>query len=51
MDEARTLLATVRRDLEIEEAEKQTTMRDLEMEREKSANLQSVLEDFQSGWR
>ncbi|KAG8904852.1 hypothetical protein FRB99_001058 [Tulasnella sp. 403] len=47
-DEVRTLLATVRRDLEMEQAEREKDARDLEMEREKSANLQSVLEDFQA---
>lgn len=48
-DEARSLLETARREWEIEEAQREKEAQDLAMEKEKSANLQSVLEDFQAG--
>ncbi|KAG8983930.1 hypothetical protein FRB90_005648 [Tulasnella sp. 427] len=47
-DEARSLLVAARREWEIEEAKREKEVQDLAMEREKSANLQSVLEDFQA---
>ncbi|KAG9033930.1 hypothetical protein FS837_002314, partial [Tulasnella sp. UAMH 9824] len=47
-DEARMLLETARREWEIEEAQREKEAQDLAMEQEKSANLQSVLEDFQA---
>ncbi|KIO21248.1 hypothetical protein M407DRAFT_15839 [Tulasnella calospora MUT 4182] len=47
-DEARSLLDSARREWEIEEAQREKDAQDLAMEKEKSANLQSVLEDFQA---
>lgn len=48
-DEARSLLDATRREWELEEAQREKEAQDLAMEKEKSANLQSVLEDFQAG--
>lgn len=48
-DELRTALAALRRELELEVANEEGIARELDLERAKSANLQSVLEDFQSG--
>ncbi|KAG8948739.1 hypothetical protein FRC04_009350 [Tulasnella sp. 424] len=47
-DEARSLLDATRREWELEEAQREKEAQDLAMEKEKSANLQSVLEDFQA---
>ncbi|KAG8905638.1 hypothetical protein FRC01_008285 [Tulasnella sp. 417] len=47
-DEARTVLEAARREWEIEGAQWEKEAQDLAMEKEKSANLQSVLEDFQA---
>lgn len=49
LDEARSSLESARRDLELERQARQKDTRELEAEREKSFNLQSVLEDFQRG--
>lgn len=48
-DEARTAIETLRRELEAMESDRVKDAKDLQSEKEKSANLQSVLEDFQSG--
>lgn len=48
-DEARTTADILRRDLEAERESRQRAEGAFEMEREKSNNLQSVLEDFQAG--
>jgi len=48
-DEARTLVQSLRRELELERDERQKRELELQREKEMSANLQSVLEDFQSG--
>ena len=47
-DEARSSADALRRDLEVEREAKQRAETNLEVEREKCSNLQSVLEDFQS---
>ena len=47
-DEARSSADALRRDLEVGREEKQRAETNLEVEREKCSNLQSVLEDFQS---
>ncbi|KAI0821945.1 hypothetical protein BC628DRAFT_1393085 [Trametes gibbosa] len=47
-DEARTTADALRRDLEVEREARQSAEGGLEVEREKSNNLQSVLEDFQA---
>ncbi|KAH8113821.1 hypothetical protein DFH11DRAFT_1509821 [Phellopilus nigrolimitatus] len=47
LDEARTVSENLRRDLEIERKEREKENAELVDEREKSVNLQSVLEDFQ----
>ncbi|KAI0631327.1 hypothetical protein C8Q77DRAFT_200708 [Trametes polyzona] len=47
-DEARTTADALRRDLEAEREARQRAEGGLEVEREKSTNLQSVLEDFQA---
>lgn len=49
VDEARTAEESMRRDLEVEQEMRQRETGQLEMEREQSRNLQSVLEDFQAG--
>lgn len=48
-DEARTALANVRRELEVERTAREMAAAELAVEREKCVNLQSVLEDFQAG--
>ncbi len=48
-DEARTQLASFRRDFEHEQGNTEQTKRALEVEKEKLARLQGVLEDFESG--
>lgn len=48
-DEIRGALGLLRRELEMEQAHREGDRQDLEMERAKTVNLQSVLEDFQSG--
>lgn len=48
-DEARATIETLQRDLEIEREAREREAVELEAEREKANNLQSVLEDFQSG--
>lgn len=48
-DEARTALEATRRDLEIEREAREREASALLTEREKTENLQSVLEDFQAG--
>ncbi|KAI0322865.1 hypothetical protein OF83DRAFT_1090971 [Amylostereum chailletii] len=47
-DEARAALDAVRRELEMERDAHERDVADLDAEREQTANLQSVLEDFQS---
>ncbi|EPT02100.1 hypothetical protein FOMPIDRAFT_1059377 [Fomitopsis schrenkii] len=47
-DEARTALANVRRELEVERTAREMAAAELAVEREKCVNLQSVLEDFQA---
>ncbi|KAI0754302.1 hypothetical protein C8Q80DRAFT_1094324 [Daedaleopsis nitida] len=47
-DEARTTADAFRRDLELERETRHRSETSLEVEREKCANLQSVLEDFQA---
>ncbi|TFY67542.1 hypothetical protein EVJ58_g1566 [Rhodofomes roseus] len=47
-DEARTALANLRRELEVERTAREMTATELAVEREKCVNLQSVLEDFQA---
>lgn len=49
LDEARTSLENLRRDLEIEREARVSEHEELELEREKTSNLQSVLQDFQLG--
>lgn len=49
VDEARTAEQLMRRELEQEQEARQRELGQLEMEREQSRNLQSVLEDFQAG--
>ena len=48
-DETKTSLDSLRRDLEVEREARIQESTQLEVEREKAANLQSVLEDFQAG--
>lgn len=48
LDEARTTVNKLTRELEIDHDVRQRQDRELEIEREKASNLQSVLEDFQS---
>ncbi|PIL23079.1 hypothetical protein GSI_14387 [Ganoderma sinense ZZ0214-1] len=47
-DEARTTVDSLRRDVEIERDSRRHAETNLEVEREKCVNLQSVLEDFQT---
>ncbi|CAL1699133.1 unnamed protein product [Somion occarium] len=47
-DEAKTALESLRRDLEIEREARVQESTELQVEREKTTNLQSVLEDFQT---
>ena len=48
-DEARTALANLRRELEVERTTREMVASELAVEKEKCVNLQSVLEDFQAG--
>ena len=48
-DEANSNLEFLRRDLEIERESREHEYSELQVEREKANNLQSVLEDFQAG--
>jgi hypothetical protein len=48
-DEAKANLVIVRRELDLEKDARAKDTNELAGERERSANLQSVLEDFQSG--
>lgn len=48
-DEAKAGLVSLRRELEVEKDARMKDAEELQRERERSANLQSVLEDFQSG--
>lgn len=48
-DEARTALESLKRELELERQAKERDAAELELAREQSTNLQSVLEDFQAG--
>lgn len=48
-DESRSSLESLMRDLELEREARERDAHELEMEREKANNLQSVLEDFQAG--
>jgi hypothetical protein len=48
-DEARSNAEMYRRDLELEREARERDAAELESEREKSDNLQSVLQDFQAG--
>ncbi|KAK0203695.1 hypothetical protein DFS33DRAFT_1261123 [Desarmillaria ectypa] len=47
-DEYKTATESLRRDLELEQEAREREMQELETEREKSENLQSVLQDFQA---
>ena len=49
VDEARTALESLKRDLELEREAREREGSELELAREQSHNLQSVLEDFQAG--
>ncbi len=48
-DEYNTTMETLRRELELERGAREREAQELETEREKSDNLQSVLQDFQAG--
>jgi hypothetical protein len=48
-DEAKAGLASSRRELELENEARSKDNEELQLERERAENLQSVLEDFQSG--
>lgn len=48
-EEAREAASAARRDLELERDAREALERELGVDREKAANLQSVLEDFQAG--
>lgn len=50
VDEAKAALASSRREFEAEKEARMKDVEELQREHERSANLQSVLEDFQSGW-
>jgi len=47
-DEARTTIGNLRRELDAERAAKEAAVNDLQSERDRCNNLQSVLEDFQT---
>ena len=49
VEESRLTIESLQRDLELEREAREKEARELEFEREKSGNLQSVLEDFQAG--
>jgi hypothetical protein len=48
-DEAKSAVEMYKRDVELEREARTREAGELELEREKSSNLQSVLEDFQAG--
>lgn len=48
-DEAKTAVESFKRDLELEREARERDLAELEMQREQSSNLQSVLVDFQAG--
>lgn len=48
-EESRMTIESLQRDLELERDARERETGELEFEREKSGNLQSVLEDFQVG--
>ena len=48
-DEAKAAADVLRRDLELEREAREREADELESERQKAMNLQSVLEDFQAG--
>lgn len=48
-EESRTIVESLQRDLELEREAREREAGELEFERERSGNLQSVLEDFQAG--
>ena len=48
-EESRITIESLQRDLELEREAAEREAAELEFEREKSGNLQSVLEDFQAG--
>ena len=48
-EESRITIESLQRDLELERDARERETGELEFEREKSGNLQSVLEDFQVG--
>ena len=49
VEESRLTIESLQRDLELEREARGKAAGELEFEREKSGNLQSVLEDFQAG--
>lgn len=49
VDEAKSSLESLKRELDQEREARQKDKRELEQEKEKAQNLQSVLEDFQAG--
>lgn len=49
VEESRLTIESLQRDLELEREARGKEAGELEFEREKSGNLQSVLEDFQAG--
>ncbi len=48
-DESRSLVDILKRDIELEREAREREAAELDVEREKSENLQSVLQDFQAG--
>jgi hypothetical protein len=48
-DEAKTAVESFKRDLELEREARERDAEELELQREQSSNLQSVLVDFQAG--
>jgi hypothetical protein len=50
-DEAKTAVESFKRDLELEREARERDAAELELQREQSSNLQSVLVDFQAGMR
>jgi hypothetical protein len=48
-EDAHTLIDSLRRDLQVEREAREQEADQLEIERERCTNLQSVLEDFQAG--
>jgi hypothetical protein len=49
IEDVKSTSQILRRDLELEKSARERVATELEMEQEKSTNLQSVLQDFQSG--